>query len=432
LKILLLSKLLLALLCGAVVAQAQSLKGSPGSINRQYQAALSYGLAFVDTGRSVGRYVEPGHLVRVNPGRHLELHQVSYPYGVPATKLFLTRLSSQYHSACGQKLTVTSLLRPKNRQPANSVAKSVHPTGMAIDLRVPKTHKCRSWLERVLLSLEREGVLDVTRERRPPHYHVALFVKNYEKRLGIQPTSTQFAYLGPGGSYKVQRGDTLSEIAKLNGVSVASLRAANGLSGNRIYAGQKLRLPGATGSTPGKVSVAAVREGTHKVNRGDTLSDIAKAAGVSVASLRAANGLRGNRIYAGQKLQIPGATGANKPAQTSRPVVAARSVASRELTYKVNRGETLSQIAQATGVSVARLRAANGLRGNRIYAGQELDIPGAGRLGSRQEITHKVNRGDTLWRIANLYGTSVAQIRRVNTGAGDRLQVGQLLRITRS
>jgi len=46
---------------------------------------------------------------------------------------------------------------------------------MAVDLRVPKNKASRQWLERTLLSLEEEGVLDVTREYRPPHYHVAVF-----------------------------------------------------------------------------------------------------------------------------------------------------------------------------------------------------------------------------------------------------------------
>jgi LysM repeat protein len=372
LKTLLLSKLVLVLLFATVHVQAQSLKGSPTSINRQYNAARSYGLAFVDTGSSVRRYVDPGHLVRVNPDRYLELHDVSYPYAVPTTKTFLNRLSSQYYSACGEKLTVTSLLRPKDRQPANSVAKSVHPTGMAIDLRVPKKRSCRVWLEQVLLSLEGDRVLDVTRERRPPHYHVALFITNYEKRLGIESApATGLAYAGPegpGGKYTVQRGDTLSEIAKLTGVSVARLRTANGLGGNRIYAGQSLQLPG--------------------------------------SSLPASQGLT-NLASAETK----------------------RIGASQELTYRVNRGETLSEIAKVTGVSVARLRAANGLRGSRIYAGQKLDIPGGFGLAAGEEIIHKVNRGDTLWRIANLYGTSVAQLRRANQNAGDDLRVGQELRI---
>lgn len=47
------------------------------------------------------------------------------------------------------------------------------------------------------------------------------------------------------------------------------------------------------------------------------------------------------------------------------------------------------------------------------------------------EITHKVNRGDTPWHIANLYGACVAQLGRVNTHAGDRLQIGQVLRMNK-
>ncbi len=75
------------------------------------------------------------------------------------------------------------LLRPANKQPANSVARSVHPTGMAVDLRIPAKGKCRSWLENTLLMLEGEQVLDVTRERFPPHYHVAVYAKPYQARV---------------------------------------------------------------------------------------------------------------------------------------------------------------------------------------------------------------------------------------------------------
>jgi LysM repeat protein len=298
LKFILLSKLALVALLGAALAQAQTLRGSPASIERQYQAARSYGLVFVDTARSVDRYVGPGRLVRVNPDRYMELHDVSYPYAVPATKLFLNRLSSQYYSACGEKLTVTSLLRPRDRQPVNSVAKSVHPTGMAVDLRVPGARKCRAWLENTLLALEGDRVLDVTRERHPSHYHVALFVKNYEQRLGIPSRPTQFAAnSGPESEYRVRRGDTLSKIAATAGVSVSRLRAANGLHGNRIYVGQQLQIPGSGGW-------AANGEIKHKVIRGDTLWRIANLYGTSVAHLRRVNADAGDFLQVGQVLVI--------------------------------------------------------------------------------------------------------------------------------
>ena len=289
--------ILASLLLGASLAQAQTLKGSPGSIDRQYRAAIAYGYAFVNNARSVKDYVNPGQLVRVNPDRNLELHQVSYPYAVPGTKQFLTRLSEQYHNSCGEKLIVTSLLRPRDRQPSNSVAHSVHPTGMAIDLRIPQKQKCRAWLENTLLSLEKQRVVDVTRERYPPHYHVAVFAREKE------PATRMAAYAGSGQGYVVRRGDTLSEIAAMTGVSVAQLRAANGLRGNLINAGQTLRVP-TTGSLANAGAGAGVNEVTHRVNRGDTLWRIANRYGTSVEKLRQSNSQAGDFLQVGQLLKI--------------------------------------------------------------------------------------------------------------------------------
>jgi hypothetical protein len=51
---------------------------------------------------------------------------------------------------------------------------------MAVDLRIPQDAAARQWLEETLLNLEAGSLLDVTRERRPPHYHVAVFPEPYE------------------------------------------------------------------------------------------------------------------------------------------------------------------------------------------------------------------------------------------------------------
>ena len=294
----LITKLSMALLLCTGFASAQTLKGSPASIDRQYRAALSYGLAFVDSARSVQNHVNSNQLVRVNPDRYLELHDVSYPYAVPGTKQFLSRLSGQYHNACGEKLTVTSLLRPRDRQPSNSVAHSVHPAGMAVDLRIPRSQKCRTWLENTLLSLEKQHVVDVTRERYPPHYHVAVFARNAETRVVVNSSSSQ--------KYVVRRGDTLSEISARNGVSVAQLRAANNLRGNLINIGQKLRIP-AAGSRQNAAAgdeMLASNEITYRVNRGDTLWRIANRYGTSVQKLRQNNSQAGDALQVGQVLKI--------------------------------------------------------------------------------------------------------------------------------
>jgi hypothetical protein len=94
-------------------------------------------------------------------------------------KIFLERLGNQYRDSCGEPLVVTSLVRPTSEQPRNSHPLSVHPAGMAADLRISARQNCRAWLESTLLALEARELLDVTRERNPPHYHIALFPDRY-------------------------------------------------------------------------------------------------------------------------------------------------------------------------------------------------------------------------------------------------------------
>ncbi|CAA0100893.1 Autolysin [Halioglobus japonicus] len=302
--------ILILSLCVSAV-HAQTLKGSRASIDKQYRTAVSYGFTFVQSANALKSAISANELIHVSPDRYMDLHDVSFPYAVPGTRLFLSRLSSQYYSRCGEKLTVTSLLRPRDRQPANSVAHSVHPTGMAVDLRIPKTRKCRAWLENTLLSLEREKVVDVTRERYPPHYHVAVYAEHYETRVAkltgkstrSSDASQSTSYAGAYQRYVVQKGDTLSEIAQRNGIRVAQLRAVNTLRGNLINVGQKLRIPtGAASSSNGEV--VATYETTHRVNRGDTLWRIANRYGTSVQQLRQVNGAASDVLQVGQVLKI--------------------------------------------------------------------------------------------------------------------------------
>ena len=97
------------------------------------------------------------------------------------------------------------------------------------------------------------------------------------------------------GSYTVKRGDSLSEIAARFGVSQALLKSENRLSSNKIRIGQELSLPG--GDSPLKSE--------HRIARGETLSEIAARYRVSLAQLRQANDLAGDRIMVGQLLKIP-------------------------------------------------------------------------------------------------------------------------------
>jgi hypothetical protein len=230
-------------------AECQSLRGSRASVDRQYEAAISHDFTFLEKSSDVSRFARLGYLVPVAGGSYYQLAGVSFAYARPEVLTFVERLSSQYHSACGEPLVVTSLTRPERRQPLNASSLSVHPTGMAVDLRVSRRSKCRTWLERTLLALEKEDVIEATRERRPAHYHVAVYPEQYSSYVaGLTRRGTvqvARARASDTHSYRVNRGDSLWSIARRYGTSVETLKEMNGLSTSRIAAGQKLMVPAA-------------------------------------------------------------------------------------------------------------------------------------------------------------------------------------------
>ena len=78
------------------LVQAQSLKGSRASMERQNREAINYGLTFIEASSAIATLVERGQLVKVVPDRDLALNDVSYPYALTSVKLLLDRLSAHY------------------------------------------------------------------------------------------------------------------------------------------------------------------------------------------------------------------------------------------------------------------------------------------------------------------------------------------------
>lgn len=236
---------ILILLLAAPAAWSQSLRPSRSSLNRQNEVARQHDYTFLRDSRQLRHFVRKGWLVPVRPNDDFRLASVRYPYARPEVKLFIERLSSQYRDACGERLVVTSLTRPRSYRPSNSSRRSVHPTGMAIDLRRPKSRACRSWLESTLLSLEGQRVLEVSVERYPPHYHLALFPRQYKAyvdRLTSGEESTTRLASTSRSIVKVRPGDTLWTIARRHQTTVGRLKAINGLRGELIKPGQSLRV----------------------------------------------------------------------------------------------------------------------------------------------------------------------------------------------
>lgn len=151
----------------------------------------------------------------------------------------------------------------------------------------------------------------------------------------------------------------------------------------------------------------------HTVRRGDTISEIATRYGVPARNIQGWNGLSGSRINVGQRLTIY-TDGRDAPAGSAGPT-----------THRVERGDTLSEIADQYNVTVAQLRQWNNIRGSNIRVGQRLSV----YTDQGQPREHVVRRGDTLIEIAQQYGVSVANIKDWNNLRSNTIRVGQRLKI---
>lgn len=158
---------------------AGDLGGSPESMAQQHAVAVQSDYGFLRKPADVEHLVELGRLVELEGNGDYALSDVSFPYARAEVLTFIESLAADYHDEFGFKLVVTSLTRPTSLQPSNAHDLSVHPAGMATDLRVPADSVRRAWLEARLLALEDAGAIDVTREKHPPHYHVAVFAEKY-------------------------------------------------------------------------------------------------------------------------------------------------------------------------------------------------------------------------------------------------------------
>jgi membrane-bound lytic murein transglycosylase D len=130
------------------------------------------------------------------------------------------------------------------------------------------------------------------------------------------------------------------------------------------------------------------RQVQYAVRRGDTLGSIARKFGVSVASIKRWNSLRSNRIRPGQRLVVMGQRGRSPSAQPASATAASSSPrseggalaagdesAANWTMHTVRRGDTLYAIAKLYNTTVADLRRLNGLRrSGRIFPGQRLRV----------------------------------------------------------
>jgi peptidoglycan lytic transglycosylase D len=183
-----------------------------------------------------------------------------------------------------------------------------------------------------------------------------------------------------------------SALAAALGVDVALLQELNPALRRPVWTGQKyvprgypLRVPRVADRPAVPVVLASIpddqrhggqkRDRYYKVQRGDALSSIARRYGVSQRSLMDLNGISNpHRIRAGQNLRIPDRGTAVATRRSAKSIPAEANWVGKS--YRVQRGETLWSIAQRVGVPVAELASANQIsRPDRLKVGQVLEVP---------------------------------------------------------
>ena len=190
------------------------------------------------------------------------------------------------------------------------------------------------------------------------------------------------------------------------------------------------------------VMVDAPVDQTYAVESGDSLWAISKKFGVSVSSIQANNNLSGSNLRVGQILMIPGKSRevsvAAPPSEVASPSVS-QDIAGRQ--YVVVPRDTLSGIAQKTGVPVSIIRSSNDLKGDLIRVGDILILPEEGDVPApvstslaapaslpQEGVYHVVESGENPTLIARKYGLTVKELLQKNGNFDPRaMRIGQRL-----
>ena len=153
------------------------LRGSKESVEKMYRFASGNRMPFYLTPTNIERAIAENRLVPLTGDATYELtNGVGFSYATREARDFVLAFAPHYLAACGTPMTVTSAARPSSRQPRNANKHSVHPTGIAVDLRRPYPGPCLTWVRGALAKLENAGIIEATEERHPAHLHLAVLV----------------------------------------------------------------------------------------------------------------------------------------------------------------------------------------------------------------------------------------------------------------
>ncbi len=245
-----------------------------------------------------------------------------------------------------------------------------------------------------------------------------------------KPLVTPVASAAETSTYIVQRGDTLSKISKKYNIKIDAIKKLNGLKGDNIRLGQKLKLPGKVDVGAQTVPEGAVAKPVKKVYApysgetkeyvvvsGDNLGTIAYSRGINIRQLKELNGLTCDKIIVGQKLKVPAVAVTTPAVKKAVPATPAKTdvkkdeapAAAAPVVSEPKADESAEEVAEPAPVETPAAK------------------PAADDVAT---TTYVVQEGDDMTSVSILYGVTAAVIRELNNlGDGEQLKPGQVIKL---
>lgn len=228
-----------------------------------------------------------------------------------------------------------------------------------------------------------------------------LTVSKYYQRRSENDTSKDY--------YNIQKDTGLIETIVVNYGNINNINEATNIKNEwEDYAEAVVK------SLANYTNVPYYKEGEsqeiYTVKKGDSLWKIANKYNTTVEKLKSANNLKTNTLSVGQKLVIPSISVSPEVSDT----------------YIVQKGDSLWSIANKFNMTVSELKNLNNLTNNLLSIGQVLKIKDSSNNG---KTTYTVQKGDSLWVIANKYGITTEELKSYNNLISNLLSIGQVLKI---
>ena len=224
--------------------------------------------------------------------------------------------------------------------------------------------------------------------------------------------------------YTIKKGDTLYKIASKYNTTVQAIKDINYFKNDNLTIGQTIRIPETYFKEEEMILPNYIN---YIVKKGDNLYSIARTYNISVAELKKDNVLDSNILAIGQIIKIRTKQGEDTTVEEEciGPDYTPPITSNQTITYIVKKGDSLYKIANAYNTSVEAIKNINNLTNNNLSLGQQLKIP----TTSTSETTYTVKSGESLYSIAKKFNTTIDNIKKKNNLKTNTLSVGQKLKI---